>query len=309
MSTPHLPPREARSRLRAPKTALAACALLAAAAAGAEPVGLVTGVEGQVEIRSGRGTTWAPAALDHQLQLGDWIRTQRAARARILLADDTLLSVDEETELSLDESVLGSATGKPHSVIQQLSGQVLTAVGETFGGETRLEVHTPTAVVGVKGTVFEVRVRKETLTCVYDGKVAVRNANPAVNGEELVPEGFCREVRLGQPPGPVQAPPRDFRSTGPGPEGGAQESALEALLFHRGEQGGGRDDLFDWIADVPPVAAPAEELPELGGGGAGLEAPYEDPVDAALASGQSGISVGGGETPGPSAGGGEAPQE
>ncbi len=288
----------------------ALCAGFAVSAASAEPIGQLTAVEGQVERRSSNQAGWQAAALDHRLYLGDWIRTQRSSRAKILLQDDSVLSVDEETELGLDQSVIGAAGGAPHPVIEQVSGQVLTAVGETFGGQTRLEVHTPTAVLGIKGTIFEVRVREETLACVYRGAVSIRNANPAVKGELEVPEGWCREVREGKPPGPPQAPPRDFRSTGPGPGSDAVLPQIEALLF-RGEgsgvatgsagdlgggRGTGRGDLFDWIADVPPVAAAGEQETEPAAE-IEFEAPYEDPRDTDSAAIVEPISVGGGEAP------------
>ncbi len=305
-------PRNPQRPRRAPRAALGAlCLGLAAPVAAAEPIGQVAAVEGQVDLRSfaAAASAWQPAALDQALELGDWIRTQRNARARILLANDSVLSVDEETELGLDQAVVGAAGGRPHPVIQQVSGQVLTAVGEAFGGQTRLEVHTPTAVLGVKGTVFEVRVRRETLACVYQGNVSVRNANPAVKGEELIPEGWCREVHRDRPPGPPQAPPRDFRSAGPGPEAGPLAPQIDALLFPPGDaaaggpgggRGSGQRDLFDWIADVPPVAAAADEGVEPDGG-PGVEPAYEDAPDAALATGGllPAISVGGGEAPGP----------
>jgi hypothetical protein len=307
-------------------TALVA-SCLAAGAVAAEPVGQIVGIEGQVSVKQSAGPSYVPAALDGRLELGDWIRTERASRAKLLLRGDTLISVDEETEFGLDESVLGGAGGAPTRVIEQVSGQIMTTVGETFGGAARLEVHTPTAVLGIKGTVFEVRVRDATLVCVHDGRVSARNRNETVKGELEVSPGWCREVREGQPPSGLISPPRDFRSTGPGPGTGGSLPGIEALLFGRdanlaqvssgpgengpafgGEELGGgrgsghRGDLFDWIAEVPPVgAAPDQEgdVHEL----VDPEAAYEDDVDSDLASSagisDDAISIGGGEAPGP----------
>lgn len=318
-----------RSR-RAPSGVALLASCLAAAAAGAEPVGQIVGIEGQVGVKSRSGASYRPAALDGRLELGDWIRTERASRAKLLLRGDTLVSVDEETELGVDESVLGGA-GAPTRVIEQVSGQMLTTVGETFGGAARLEVHTPTAVLGIKGTVFEVRVREETLVCVHDGRVSARNRDASVTGELEVPPGWCREVQPGKPPGGLISPPRDFRSTGPGPGAGGSLPGIEALLFGRdpnlprvssgpGENGaagepdlggggtGRRGDLFEWLAEVPPVgAAPDSEgsAPE----NVDPEAAYESDVDTDLAGNEGiageGVSIGGGETPG--AEGGETP--
>ena len=68
-----------------------------------------------------------------------------------MLVDDTTLTLGEETEVVIDELLVGPAALRELSILRQLRGKLRVRVGEAFGGTTRLQVHTPTAVMGVKG--------------------------------------------------------------------------------------------------------------------------------------------------------------
>ena len=149
-----------------------------APAALAEPIGFVASIDGLVEIQHQDYSTWAPAALDGNISMGDTISTERNSFVKILLVDDTTLFIDEETELTIDKLVVGDLATVERSVLQQLRGQVRAHVGNAFGGTTRLEIHTPTAIVGVKGSTMEVRVRgpvgrRETIAKNVEGEMFV----------------------------------------------------------------------------------------------------------------------------------------
>lgn len=159
--------------------------------AGAEPVGFLAVAEGDVEVQATGTNSWTAANIDQDVEIGDTIRTGLDSRAKILLIDDTTLSLDEDTELRVDSLHVGAAALTDRSIMRQIKGRVRTVVGEAFGGPTRVEVHTPTAVVGVKGTDLESTVEerdKRTLVCLVDGKIFVR----ILTGEEFEPKpGYC----------------------------------------------------------------------------------------------------------------------
>ncbi len=191
-----------------PWTAVAIAALLlVGSTASAEPVGFVALAEGDVQIRANAGTSFAAAVPDSDVSIGDTIRTGRHGFAKIVLVDDTILTVDEETELSIDEYVVGPAATQEPSKVSLVSGHVRTKVGEAFGGTTRLEMHTPTAVIGVKGTEWLTWVTEQaTWVCVIAGLVLLESQDAAVTGGYEAPAGQCAKVLPHLRPEPAQVP-------------------------------------------------------------------------------------------------------
>jgi len=237
---------------RVPLGLIAALLTFGASPAVAEPVGFVAGVEGEVEIQPGGQLSWTAAATDGNVEIGDTIRTGLDSAIKIVLVDDTTLSLGEDTELVIDNFVVGDAAVREVSVLRHLKGQIRTRVGEAFGGTTRVEIHTPTAVMGVKGTELSSLIEKTggettTLGCTWEGGVFMYLPGDKVKMD--VPLNFCRRAwtdRIGPPitvpPGytPVKAP------SGPlGPK------AFQTVLFGSGDAG----LLDDWIAHVDPVSA------------------------------------------------------
>jgi hypothetical protein len=178
--------------------AAALCAvLLAAAPAGADPVGFLAAVEGTVEVKPGGAGSFAAAAIDREISVGDTIRTGRDSLAKLVLQDDSVITIDEETELLIDHYVVGGGAGQEPSRVSLLSGHVRTKVGETFGGATRLQLHTPTAVIGVKGTewlTWYLTQQATTYVCVVSGIVTLESNDPAVTGSYEPPVGTCAKA-------------------------------------------------------------------------------------------------------------------
>jgi hypothetical protein len=220
--------------------ALALAALgLPPATAGAQALGFVAAGQGTVEIRSASAAAFEAARIDREVQLGDVIRTGPASAAKIVLADDTILTVGESTELELTTYVLGPAATAEPSILRLLRGQIRAIIGESFGGPTRVEVHTPTAVVGVKGTAFDVYVLADaapglwTLACNVEGKLFVRATVPEdrAAGRSLLVEpepGFCSQVFPDS--APEDAIPRPEWAPPPQTPSGALPSVAERLV-------------------------------------------------------------------------------
>ena len=134
-----------------------AIALVALPAFGA-PVGFVMQMQGIVQVQPENATSWQPAAIDGGVSVGESIRTEANSAAKILLVDDTIISVAENTEIYIDRMIVGDLATQERSILRQMVGQVRAQVGKAFGGTTRLEIHTPTAIVGVRGSTMNVRV-------------------------------------------------------------------------------------------------------------------------------------------------------
>ncbi len=167
--------------------------------ASAAPVGFVAASEGDVSLMRGDQSSWSLALVDQEVEIGDTARTARDSALKLILVDDTTLTLGEETEVVIDELLVGPAALREVSVLRQLSGKLRVRVGEAFGGTTRLQVHTPTAVMGVKGSQFTSWVKHEqgavhTLVCNTGGEVWVVAARDAAGQREPIGFGKCRRV-------------------------------------------------------------------------------------------------------------------
>jgi len=175
-----------------------------AAPAAAEPVGFFASLVGDVQVATPLASGvhgWNAATRDGEVRIGDRVKTGPDAAARIVLVDDTLLHVDEDTELEIETFHVGAAATQERSVVRHTRGRLRTLVGDAFGGETRLEIHTPTAVVGVKGTDFETRDvslpgRTRFRMCLHGGAISVSNG---LGGASPRP-GHCVFAEQGRPP-------------------------------------------------------------------------------------------------------------
>jgi ferric-dicitrate binding protein FerR (iron transport regulator) len=177
---------------------------LSAPASAADPVGFFASLEGEVQVATPLAPgaySWQAARRDGGVQIGDRVKTGQGAAAKIVLVDDTLLHVDEDTELEIETFHVGAAATKERSIVRHTRGRLRTLVGDAFGGETRIEIHTPTAVVGVKGTDFETSEvslpgKERWRMCLHSGAISVSNG---MGGASPRP-GHCVFAELGRPP-------------------------------------------------------------------------------------------------------------
>lgn len=168
-------------------------------AANADSIGFVAASEGDASLLRGDQSSWSLALVDQDVEIGDTARTGPESALKLVLVDDTTLTLGEDTELVIDELLVGPAALRELSILRQLRGKLRVRVGEAFGGTTRLQVHTPTAVMGVKGSQFSSWVKREqgsvhTLVCNTGGEVWVAAAGGGAAQSEPIAFGKCRRV-------------------------------------------------------------------------------------------------------------------
>lgn len=186
---------------------------LGASPGGAAPVGFVTVASGLAQVQPAGGTGWKLAALDGQVSVGDSVRTEINSGIEILLVDDTLLTIGEDSEVVIDRMIVGGLATEERSILRQLRGQVRAQVGSAFGGTTRLEIHTPTAIVGVRGSTMNVRVQRASRGGGWVTLAAIQHGNGFVcGGGDCVDlgAGQLSEISQGARPGRPAAIPKGF---------------------------------------------------------------------------------------------------
>ncbi len=131
--------------------------------------------EGQVQVDQGSG--WVSAMDDLELKRSDKVRTLEG-KATIVLFESVLVSLDENTEVSIDSLV------KEKVSVKQEKGSTWNKFTGLSGVQS-YEVTTPNTVATVRGTAFGVDTAEEDDIMVGEGNVGV-----ASDGEEATVAAF-----------------------------------------------------------------------------------------------------------------------
>lgn len=140
-----------------------------------ESAGRVVDLKGEVWITPTGGTK-AKAQFQNQISVGDIVETKTAGMAKILFNDDTLLALKENSKVQISSFLFNPQAKKRHTVIQAFFGKIRTIVGQFVGEDQTVEIKTPTAVAGIRGTDVGVEIkRRSTLFYCFDGSTDAYN--------------------------------------------------------------------------------------------------------------------------------------
>ncbi len=180
----------------------------------------VSSLNGKVEIRPVAARTFTPLTqAARQVQVGDEIRTSPGASVVLTLPDLSYMVVNENTDLVLRDFWSGGV----RSVVNLMLGRVRFYVQKIGGRPNPYRVETPTALIAVRGTIFDVNVDPSSFTEVLclEGQVGVENIalperevilnpgwhtgvapgqiplKPVARGEDLVPSRTLFVVKKG----------------------------------------------------------------------------------------------------------------
>jgi hypothetical protein len=228
--------------------------LLTAAFAAAQapaPAGSVASLQGRADAQRGGQATWRALATGNDVFVGERLRTSEASRLKVLMRDDSVLTLGPRSEMTIDQlevrdrggtSRLGAAVGAVRAVVTDRYG----TTGSSF------EMKTPTAVAGVRGTGFVALIdedgKRTRVIGLYDVTFVCSITDRACRHEVRVGPGQITEVIAGGLP----TKPRDLSAS--------QRDALVAstVLTPSTPEG------------LPPGAPPGETgVPEEGSGDAG----------------------------------------
>ncbi|MDO8706688.1 MAG: FecR domain-containing protein [Sulfuricaulis sp.] len=169
---------------------IAALPAAQAAASGAceKSVAKVVSAQGTIETRAAQATAWHPVRLNDTFCPGDMLRVGVHGRAALMLANETIVRLDQRTTITLSgiedrqTSWLDLVTGVAHFISRV---------------PRSLKIKTPYVNAAVEGTEFVVRAdRDEGSVTVLEGRVLAENAQgtvPLASGEWAV-------ARAGQAP-------------------------------------------------------------------------------------------------------------
>jgi len=118
----------------------------------------------------------ASLAVGDRVLAGDRVRTGKGSRLEIELPDGSFLRFDADTSFTVLAADYRKKEQKRDIRVRMILGKAWAKVSRLLLGRGRFTIETPTAVAGVRGTVYRLNLNRDrsALVKVYDGKVEVR---------------------------------------------------------------------------------------------------------------------------------------
>jgi hypothetical protein len=152
------------------------------ARASAEVVGHITKVQGRVDLLKGGKLPATPAKLQEGVEPGDVLRVKSLSRAQITFIDNTIITLSPSSRLAIKAYDFHPVKKKRNAVLRIFRGLAHVVVSKVFVVEQPdFIIESNTAVTGVRGTDFGVRLQPNSSTILnFKGLVQVANIFPEV---------------------------------------------------------------------------------------------------------------------------------
>jgi hypothetical protein len=146
-----------------------ACALGNVALAQPSAIGSATVTQNQVS-RELNGATSALATGD-SVYLNELVKTGEDSRAKFVFIDSTNLAVGPVSRVTLDRFVYEGAAGAQKVTVNLAKGLFRFTTGAL--DKKAYTINTPTAAIGVRGTILDIKVGGETRVTLVEGQAIV----------------------------------------------------------------------------------------------------------------------------------------
>lgn len=156
-------------------------------------------IAGQATLYTVGGGKGVVATAGSVIHLGDRLATGPDSSVAIRFADDTLVTVLENSVVRFDHLSAHGTTGMVDSRLNLLQGRMDARVIPASGPGSRFEIHTPSAISAVRGTEYRAAADEQGMLSrieVLHGRVEVGAAKRKV----LVAAGFGTRVETDKPP-------------------------------------------------------------------------------------------------------------
>lgn len=152
-------------------------------------------MKGQVEIQRLNAEDWRPAFIKMGLYPGDKVKCQAAAEAEIVLHDGSVVKLKDASLLQIEQMERDRKAKAARTALKLYHGKVLGSIRKISSKESKFTITTPTAVAGIRGTVFGVFVEGDTTELnVLKGEVGLAGEQ---GPEVLVGEKMMASVAKG----------------------------------------------------------------------------------------------------------------
>jgi len=199
----------------------------------AGPAGTVTHLSGPLFAKKADGSvkTLGPNSI---VELGDTLITEKKTYARIKFSDNSEVTLRPKSQFKIDQYFFDQAKPKDDKAVFSVVKGGLRAmtgqIGKRFHGDN-YKMNTPMAVVGIRGTIFEIRISegdtgsmsRGLYLFVPEGNITVSNSagvqSVSVGQFAYVRDTQTRPVILPSNPGLTFTVPENIQSKGKTQEG------------------------------------------------------------------------------------------
>jgi hypothetical protein len=136
---------------------------LATPVAAQTTVGVNAAVENRVQTRSAGERDWRPSVVDGTVRQADAIVTGADSRLLIRLLDQSVLTVGANAAFNVDRFVIDTETDPAGVLVSMARGAFRFVSGSRGAERERVAFRTPTATIGIRGTIIEAAVGSEAL--------------------------------------------------------------------------------------------------------------------------------------------------
>ncbi|MEW6095218.1 MAG: FecR family protein [bacterium] len=136
----------------------------------------ITKVSGDCEVMRAGELGWIKANVDMRLYLNDRIRTKFISTATLKFDDGTIIDLEENTVVDIKELFESRWTNRTKSEMKIWIGEISGTIEKLKTGDSEFNIHTPVAIIGIRGTKVKVKVgsKGETTCYVHEGKAQMR---------------------------------------------------------------------------------------------------------------------------------------
>lgn len=166
----------ALGRVRWAHAACAACVLILTvdtSAVAAEQAEVGTTVLAKKKVVGIIGVEERELRKDVRVYRNELVRTGPEAQAELRLDDNTKLALGPDAELRLDEFAVGGGSDARSIAVRLLKGTLRFLTGRNTSESYKIE--TPSATIGVRGTVFDIYIgpNGDTFVLLHQGEVEI----------------------------------------------------------------------------------------------------------------------------------------
>jgi hypothetical protein len=142
---------------------------------------VVTLLSGNVQVTKKGMKEAEPLSEGDFLSEGDRVQTDKQSRVELKLPDGSYVRYDEDTTFELTSAAFDVKKKRRNISVSMVFGKTWAKVARLLGRGGRFAIATPTAVAGVRGTVYRLNLNKDNSVSVkvYWGEVVVNSQKKA----------------------------------------------------------------------------------------------------------------------------------
>lgn len=176
-------------------------------------------------------TNWLKASINGKVYKGDRIKTALSSRVEIVMPDETVIRVDQNSIFDIKEIKTLDEDNADEMGFSLWVGNIWAKFKKVVDNRQKRTVESPSAVVAIRGTTLEINVNPQqtTTVTVEEGLVAVSSSEG--EGEVLVGSNQQTSVKKGETPSePTTTPPAGDENNDNMPKFGLQVNDIPVQI-------------------------------------------------------------------------------